>query len=695
MELLNFKCKTCGAPLDELAAKSTDGLVTCQFCGNVWTVPKHDITPDALQFLHIGEHDLDTGKFDDAFSAYKKAAELDSKEPEAYFGMALAEFRIQYLKDHVNNRVQPICYEVTDKKFTDSGSYLRALLNATPEQKVEYEKKGAEIDYILGEFFKLKQAGIDYDCFICVKVTDDKTKQLTEDSKDADYIYRLLQDKGYKPFFSERELRNVTGADYEARILYALATSECMLVVCRNEEYLQTPWVKNEYMRFLKLINDEEKESDSITIVFNGKPIEKLPNKNGKIQGINFALRESDSKIINFVDSHTPEAKARRIEEERRKAEEQQETAKRFKELEEQVKNAATSQRSMEVIISPLLMRGYQALNVGEFQKADNYFDLVLEFDPENGEAYFGKLLAELKINKRENLPENTYPIHASLNYQKAYKFGNEKLRGELKTASKRIEETRNDYKYNEGCKLLASSKIEDIEKAIEIFKQISDWKDSGQKITECQEKIKELKTKAEQKQSEMAREAAVRKRKIIIGVICIICVLIAAIIALIVCIPLVIKRNQTNTNQTNTDWTYNYVMPLKEYELGKGLSNIIVYNDTLKQWLTHNGVDFKAEKGSEIMAIFDGKVLSIGETPSRGIVVSVEHTGGIIAYYMSLSSDVRVNVNDVIKTGQLIGYVDSTMIIECDEGPHLHLEMIKDGVYVNPLEYLPDGSDK
>lgn len=352
-----FKCKGCDYDLTELASKSANGLVKCPHCGAVRTVPKKEITPAALSFLKMGEHDLDTCKFDEAYEAYKKASELDKNEPEAYWGMALAKFKVQYLKDEVNNCLQPICHEVTDKKFTDDPDCMRAFMKATPEQREEYEKRAKDIDYIQNEFSKLEETGLDYDCFICVKVTGENGNT-TEDSKGADYIYRLLKDKGYKPFYSEYEIRNKQGADYEAHILYALYKSECMLVVCRDESYLQTKWVKNEYARFLKLVNDEERESDSITIVYSGKPIERLPGKKGKIQGIDFSRREADGQITEFVERHTPIAKKKREEaaaaklrreeeNQRRYAEQQHLFEKQQREMEERQK-AFEEQRRIE-----------------------------------------------------------------------------------------------------------------------------------------------------------------------------------------------------------------------------------------------------------------------------------------------------------------------------------------------------------
>ena len=365
-DLKATKCKTCGEPLDLNLAQN--GVVKCAICGSSFTLPKADASQKVLDFLSQGEHDLDTGKFEDAYTAFSKACELDKTEPEAYWGMALAEFKIQYLKDEVNNRLQPICHDVSDNVFSDGVNFLKATRYATEAQRAEYERRAEEINYIKNEFYKIESSGTKYDCFICVKVTDDKGGR-TVDYKHADDIYFELKGKGYKPFFSERELIGVTGADYEARILYALKSAECMLVVCFDEAYLRTKWVKNEYTRFLKLVNDEEKESDSIALVFGNRPIEKLPGKKGKIQGIALNSLTAMERIVSFVDNHTPEARKLRDQLLHQKEEEAQKKAKenealrtqlaeqeerfrqqeeRFKQLEEMLKANKVAQQAEE-----------------------------------------------------------------------------------------------------------------------------------------------------------------------------------------------------------------------------------------------------------------------------------------------------------------------------------------------------------
>ncbi|MBR2968047.1 MAG: M23 family metallopeptidase [Clostridia bacterium] len=137
------------------------------------------------------------------------------------------------------------------------------------------------------------------------------------------------------------------------------------------------------------------------------------------------------------------------------------------------------------------------------------------------------------------------------------------------------------------------------------------------------------------------------------------------------------------------------YVMPMSEYTMGQEFSDKLVFNQTLKQWRTHNGVDFIGEKGADVRAVLGGKVTSVETTTLEGTVVTIEQSDGIVSIYKSLSAEVAVEVGQTVKAGDLIGKVDATMVTEKNEGTHLHLEMKKDGQYVNPLEYLPEGADK
>ena len=368
-------CTGCGAPID--IAKSAGGVVECAYCHRKNTVPK-SASADAVNFLAIGEHALMCGKFDEAYAACKRASELDENESEAYFGMALAEFGVRYIKDEVNNGIQPICHKKSDKSFTANADYLAAIECASPEQAELYAERAEEIEHIRREFFEFENGGLDYDCFICAKLTDGDGNR-TKDYKTADDIYWYLKNNGYKPFFSEYDVKDRTGADYEALICYALYASECMIIVCGDEEYLKTPWVKNEYMRFIELIDDEQKERDAVCIAFNGKPVERLPGRGGKLQGVDISTLGAAERIAEFVSSH--------ISASRRKGEARATGVV-----------AENRPKASAAAVQSLLTRAKRFLQSGSHNIARDHCIRALDADPENSEAWFLLLLAERQV---------------------------------------------------------------------------------------------------------------------------------------------------------------------------------------------------------------------------------------------------------------------------------------------------------
>ena len=101
-----------------------------------------------------------------------------------------------------------------------------------------------------------------------------------------------------------------------------------------------------------------------------------------------------------------------------------------------------------------------------------------------------------------------------------------------------------------------------------------------------------------------------------------------------------------------------------------------------------HRGVDFPMPTGSNINAIKGGKVIYVKystSTKGMGYHLAIDHGGGIASIYAHCSL-ILVNAGDDVIAGQTIAKVGST---GRSTGPHLHLEMIKNGQNVNPLTYL------
>lgn len=114
-----------------------------------------------------------------------------------------------------------------------------------------------------------------------------------------------------------------------------------------------------------------------------------------------------------------------------------------------------------------------------------------------------------------------------------------------------------------------------------------------------------------------------------------------------------------------------------------------LIYSVTLDQYMTHCGVDIEAPEDTQVLAVSEGTVTAIYEDDRYGISIEITHPNNVITIYSNLSTDEMVEIGDAVTAGQIIGGVGSTGLFESMEPAHLHFEMLKDGVYVNPQEYI------
>lgn len=99
-----------------------------------------------------------------------------------------------------------------------------------------------------------------------------------------------------------------------------------------------------------------------------------------------------------------------------------------------------------------------------------------------------------------------------------------------------------------------------------------------------------------------------------------------------------------------------------------------------------HNGVDLAAPRGTPIRAIGSGKVILSGWVRGYGWMIAIKHPDGTISRYAHMNARSPLRVGATVRAGQIIGAVGST---GNSTGPHLHLEIIRGGRFVNPLPYL------
>lgn len=136
------------------------------------------------------------------------------------------------------------------------------------------------------------------------------------------------------------------------------------------------------------------------------------------------------------------------------------------------------------------------------------------------------------------------------------------------------------------------------------------------------------------------------------------------------------------------------FVAPTSSARVIRGYSaEQVVYMPSVNMWKTHEGVDFAATEGEQVLSVSAGTVLSVEETTLEGLVVTVRHNGELKSVYKSLAS-ASVKAGDSLKTGDIIG-VAGTMMTEGSDGVHVHLEMYDGETSVDPLEYIDIGAEK
>ena len=137
---------------------------------------------------------------------------------------------------------------------------------------------------------------------------------------------------------------------------------------------------------------------------------------------------------------------------------------------------------------------------------------------------------------------------------------------------------------------------------------------------------------------------------------------------------------------------TSEFMKPIK----GEGLTitneyamNHLIYSVTLDQYMTHCGIDIEAPADTQVLAAAVGTVTAIYTDDRYGLSIEITHPGDMVTVYSNLSTTEMVEIGDDVKQGQIIGGIGATGLFESLEPPHLHFEMLRDGVYVDPQESI------
>ncbi len=115
-----------------------------------------------------------------------------------------------------------------------------------------------------------------------------------------------------------------------------------------------------------------------------------------------------------------------------------------------------------------------------------------------------------------------------------------------------------------------------------------------------------------------------------------------------------------------------------------------LMYDATLDDWRTHDGIDISAEAGTQVVSAAAGTVIAVGEDDRLGVNIRIEHANGYVTTYASLHPETFVEVGDKVEAGTVIGTVGNSSLSEAALGAHLHFSVTKNGELIDPTAYLP-----
>ena len=153
-----------------------------------------------------------------------------------------------------------------------------------------------------------------------------------------------------------------------------------------------------------------------------------------------------------------------------------------------------------------------------------------------------------------------------------------------------------------------------------------------------------------------------------------------------------------TNTTQNTTSETTEETTEVKELIFQKPVEGEIVrefaqdnlvYSETLEEWVTHNGIDIKADKTTVVKSAEAGVVKSIKNDPRYGLTIVIEHDDVYQTVYSNLLTSEFVVEGETVEKGQSIGTVGNSAVFEIADEPHLHFEILKDSIQVDPSIYI------
>ena len=398
-----IKCKMCGGDLDLVEGSS---VAVCEYCGSQQTVPAPDNEKKLTLFARANRLRL-ACEFDKAAGVYESIVADFPTEAEAYWGLVLCRYGIEYVDDPATGKKIPTCHRSSFDSVMEDSDFEQALENADAVARRVYRDEAKAIEELRRGIVEVSGKEPPYDIFICYKETAEDG-QRTVDSVIAQDVYDALAEKGYRVFFSRISLEDKLGTEYEPYIFAALHSAKIMLAFGTDYEYYNAVWVKNEWSRYLQLMTKDK--SKHLIPCYKGIDAYDMPKEFAKLQAQDMGKVGAMQDLLRGVDkimSGNSSAAA-------------------------QPPQAATNATA-----ESLLKRAQMFLEDKDSKLATEYAQKVLDIDPECADAYMVLLLATWGIGTWEEAGSNIIKVVQSREYKRARQFASGALADKLADAER------------------------------------------------------------------------------------------------------------------------------------------------------------------------------------------------------------------------------------------------------------------
>ena len=269
--------------------------------------------------------------------------------------------------------------------FLEDVDYLAAVEHSDGITRRQYQKDAAKIAEVQRGILATSQNEQPFDVFLCYKETGEDG-QRTRDSLMAQEVYYELTEQGYRVFFARITLEDKAGTEYEPYIFAALNSAKVMVVIGSKPEHFNAVWVKNEWSRFLSMMKKDR--SKLLLPCYRDMDPYDLPEALSVLQSYDMSkigfMQDLIRGVKKVIDAGKPQEA-----------------------VTETVKETVVVHNEGGSNVQALLKRGNMALEDGEWGKADEFFEQVLNQDAECGAAYLGKFLASKKSKNAQDFVQS------------------------------------------------------------------------------------------------------------------------------------------------------------------------------------------------------------------------------------------------------------------------------------------------